>query len=129
VSAALHHLDAWVRTGDPPPAGDRYEFTDAGTLALDEHGNALGGIRLPPVDVPVARYVSTSCNLGGITIPFTEIELQQLYPTHAAYYCAMVAATETSVQDGFLLEPDAEDLLARADTASNRWVDPGVKDC
>jgi len=126
VSAALHHLNIWVRDGVRPPTGDRFAFSGS---ALDEHGNALGGIRLPPVEVPVARYVSTLCNLGGITIPFTDLQLQQLYPTHADYYCKVVAATETSVQDGFLLEPDAEDLLARADAASNRWTDVGMKDC
>lgn len=128
VAAALHHLDAWVRTGVMPPAGARFAF-EAETLALDEHGNALGGIRLPPVEVPVARYVSRSCGLGGITIPFSELELQQLYPTHADYYCAMVAETAESVAAGFMLPEDGADLLARADAAGTRWIDPGARDC
>jgi hypothetical protein len=128
VSAALHHLDAWVRTGVAPPAGPRYVFAN-GSLALDQYGNARGGIRLPPIDVPVATYLSTLCRLGGITVPFTEAQLAVLYPTHAAYFCSMEAKTTASVTVGFMLQPDAEDLLARAAAAKNRWVDPGEPGC
>jgi alpha/beta hydrolase family protein len=128
TSAALHHLDIWVRTGVAPPEGPRFSFA-GGTLALDEFHNALGGIRLPPIEVPTATYLSTVCELGGITIPFTEVQLAMLYPTHADYFCAIEAATTASVAAGFLLQPDADDLLARADEAKNRWVDPGAPGC
>lgn len=57
TSAALEALDAWVRDGVAPPSGPRYAF-EGGRLALDEWGNARGGIRLPPVEVPIARYLS-----------------------------------------------------------------------
>ncbi|HEX9712757.1 MAG TPA: alpha/beta hydrolase domain-containing protein, partial [Actinomycetota bacterium] len=101
----------------------RFEFA-AGTLARDQHGNALGGIRLPPIDVPAARYVSTSCGLGGITVPFTEAELLALYPTHDAYYQPMVARTADAVEAGYLLPEDSADLLARACAMKNRWLEP-----
>ena len=123
VSAGLEHLDSWVAGGAPPPAAPRYEF-EGTTLAKDEHGNARGGIRLPPVDVPVARYESNSCQLGGVTIPFTEAQLQQLYPTHAEYYAQMRERTEAAAAAGFLLEEDAKDLLTRACAAKNRWLEP-----
>ncbi|HVT36207.1 MAG TPA: alpha/beta hydrolase domain-containing protein, partial [Nevskiaceae bacterium] len=79
VKASLHYLDAWVRGGPRPPQGARFEFDSSGKLAKDEHGNTRGGIRYPPVDVPVARYDSTACPLGGITLPFTDAQLAQLY--------------------------------------------------
>lgn len=122
TNAALDALLAWVDPSEPvePPMAPRYQFSGS-TLARDEHGNALGGIRLPPVDVPVARYVSTSCGLGGHTVPFTEVQLRQLYPTHADYYAATVAKTDEAVAGGFLLPEDAADLLARACAAKNRW--------
>jgi hypothetical protein len=130
VSAAIHHLNRWVRGEGVPPAGpQRYQFDAAGALALDEHGNAKGGIRLPPIQVPVARYASTVCALGGITIPFTDLELQQLYPTHADYYCRMLEGTASSLSAGFLLAEDADDLIGRACLARNRWLDPGTIDC
>ncbi|HYC54525.1 MAG TPA: alpha/beta hydrolase domain-containing protein [Candidatus Binatia bacterium] len=128
ASAAIHHLDRWIRTGTPPPQGPRFELA-SGQLARDTNGNALGGIRLPPIDVPVARYASTSCELGGITVPLTEVELALLYPTHADYACMMQARTAQAVAAGFLLQADADDLLERVEAASNRWLQAGTRDC
>ena len=121
TSTAIHELDAWVRGGAPPANGPRFAFDDAGRLAKDEHGNTLGGIRLPPVDVPVARYESTSCQLGGITIPFTDAEIQALYPTHAEYYAAMAERTDVAVSAGWMLPEDAVDLMRRACRARVRF--------
>ena len=124
VHAALDSLDRWVREGQAPPNGPRYEFASSDTLATDDLGNTLGGIRLPPIEVPVARYVSTSCNLGGITIPLTEPELLARHGDHDTYYAAMVEATRTSVTDSFLLPADAVDLLTQACAAANRFTEP-----
>jgi hypothetical protein len=44
----------------PPPRAQPLEIADLGntraTLALDELGNARGGVRTPYVDVPLVRY-------------------------------------------------------------------------
>lgn len=122
TSSAIHQLRRWVESGPAPDNGPRFEFA-GGTQALDEHGNPLGGIRLPPVDVPVARYLSTVCQLGGITVPFTDLQLQQLYGTHAEYYDRMAAATDLAVAGGWVLPEDAEDLMARACAARIRFPD------
>jgi hypothetical protein len=129
VAAAVHHLDRWVKTGALPPAAPRYEFDGSGQLARDANSNALGGVRYPPIEVPVARYRSTDCQLGGITIPFTELELQQLYPTHADYVCQLREAALRSMGEGFLLREDAEDLMTRAEAAGNRWLSAGTRSC
>ena len=128
ASAAIHHLNRWVRFGEAPSSGPRFAFSGT-SLAQDQFGNTLGGIRLPPIDVPVARYVSTACALGGFTVPFTEAQLLLLYPTHADYYAKMKAATATAVAGGWLLPPDAADLLARACAAKNRWQDLSGTPC
>ena len=129
VMAAIHYLDRWLRTGEAPPQGPRYQFDASGALARDADGNALGGIRLPPIDVPVASYRSDLCDLGGITVPFTRAELARRYPTHADYVCRMQAATDRAVADGFLLPPDAEDLMSRVEAARTRWAQAGERDC
>lgn len=129
VMAAIRHLDRWLRTGQPPPQGPRYQFDGSGALARDADGNALGGIRLPPMEVPVASYRSDLCGLGGITVPFTGLELQRRYPTHADYYCRMQAAGRRSVEEGFLLPQDFEDLMSRAEAAGSRWSVAGERDC
>jgi hypothetical protein len=129
VNSALDHLNRWVTDGTPAASGPRFAFDDAGALARDANYNALGGIRYPPVDVPVASYVSTVCYLGGFTAPFTEVQLATLYPTHADYFCKMQAATRASVMTGYLLPEDADELMARVEGAKNRWLDAGTKDC
>ena len=122
VSSAIHQLDRWVAGGPAPDNGPRFEFAD-GALAKDADGNTEGGIRLPPIDVPVARYESTACQLGGITIPFTDAQLVERYGTHAAYYEQMAAATDAAVSAGWILPPDAIDLMTRACAARVRFPD------
>ena len=61
MSVALDHLFKWVDKGKVPPRADRIlldrnEYNDGSMMALDEHGNARGGIRNTYVDVPTARY-------------------------------------------------------------------------
>jgi Alpha/beta hydrolase domain len=128
VSTAIHRLDAWVRTGVAPPNGPRFVFAN-GQLARDGYGNAQGGIRLPPIDVPIATYESTVCVLGGITVPFSDVQIRLLYPTHAEYYAKMVAATKASVAAGWLLPADGRDMLGRACAAKNRWGDLSGGSC
>jgi hypothetical protein len=129
VNAALDHLDRWVRDGVPPPPAPRFAFDDAGALARDADGNALGGLRLPPIDVPIARYQSALCNLGGITVPFTEAELLRRYGDHQTYYDQMVDATDQAVAAGHLLPADADDLLARACAARPRFLETSTGPC
>lgn len=129
VAAAIHQLDRWLRTGVPAPQGPRFQLDAAGTLMKDADSNALGGIRYPPMAVPVASYRSDLCGLGGITVPFTDLQLQQRYPTHADYYCRMKAAALESQQQGFLLPEDAADLMVRVEGARNRWLVAGTRSC
>ena len=56
LQAALAHFDRWLRDGTPPPRAPRLEVRDDDPtqFAVDDHGNARGGIRTPHVDVPAA---------------------------------------------------------------------------
>ena len=127
TGAALHHLAAWTAGGRAPDHGPRFTFS-GGALARDADGNALGGIRLPPVDVPVASYASTTCALGGLTFPFTDLQLAQRYGTHGAYYARMAERTDAAVAAGWLLPEDAVDLMRRACGARNRFP-PSAEPC
>jgi hypothetical protein len=129
VKAALFHLDRWSRTGEPAPSGPRFLMNENGIVIRDDSGNTLGGVRYPVVDVPIARYQSTVCPLGGITVPFTELQIAMLYESHADYYCRMKAAAARTVEDGYLLEADRDELMARVEAASNRFLVAGVRDC
>lgn len=118
VSAGLKRLDEWVRSGRPAPRVPRLEFDANGQVARDEYGNGKGGLRLPPIDVPVATYVSGACQLFGVTIPLPPTTLRELYPTHQDYVDKMQAATDKAVAAGILLPADAADLMSRAQQSS-----------
>ena len=69
AKAALRHLDAWARGGEPAPAGrppaDRGQ--GAGPVLLrDQDGIALGGIRTPHVDAPLDTLSGESAPGGPI---------------------------------------------------------------
>ncbi len=119
LSAAIVQLDHWVRTGKPPPKAPRLR-TNGTAIVRDARGNALGGIRNPITDVPVAALSgseqtgSNFCFLFGTTRPFDAATLAALYPTHAAYVTKFTQAAKRAVRAGFLLQPEAEHLIAAA---------------
>jgi hypothetical protein len=121
TSTALHQLNRWVRTGKRPAPTPRFAFTADGKLAKDSYGNTMGGIRMPPVEVPVARYESTVCELGGITIPFTDAQLRAAYPSFEVYQGKMRRATNRAVRHGWLLRPDAVDQMRRVCSVRSRY--------
>jgi hypothetical protein len=118
-NAAVHHMDRWLRGGPPPPPAPRFEREPTtGLVRRDADGNVLGGLRLPPIDVPVATYTGDNCGLFGDTRAFDPLTLASRYPTHAAYVSAMQAATGAAVAAGHLLPTDAEELMARAEAST-----------
>ena len=128
VQAALHHAVAWVGSGEPPPAGTAIELTDdeETTIARDDHGIALGGVRHPLVDVPTAtlsgdppdgltREDGGVCFLFGSTTPFSQETLLELYGSADGYIEAFTESADEAVAAGFLLQPDADALVAEAE--------------
>jgi hypothetical protein len=113
-NAALSHLRAWARGGAAAPDLPRISMHADGEIDRDEHGNALGGIRLPQIAVPTAQYgpVGTPqlCALRGFVKPFPAEKLAALYPTRDDYLARFRAAAEAAESDGFLLPADARDL-------------------
>jgi Alpha/beta hydrolase domain len=131
LRAALHHLVSWAATGEAPPKAPRVELvTETGkrrrvVIARDEYGNAAGGIRTPLVDVPVytlsgepAPDSPPLCRLFGSTTPFDAATLARLYPTHDAYVSAFTASTEAAVDAGFILRPEADEMIATAEQSA-----------
>ncbi len=123
AKAALHSLDTWVRTGEAPPEAPRLEVTDASTpeIRRDGDGIALGGIRTPPVDVPVDVLSGVAgpnpdllCILLGSTTPLPDARLAELYPSRDDYQQHYDADADRAVQSGFVLAADRDALLAFA---------------
>jgi hypothetical protein len=123
-NAAIRGLDVWMRTGVPVETAPEFEYGTDGLLARDADENALGGVRLAPIVVPLASYVGNSCGLTGHTTPFTDEVLRARYPTHNDYMNRIRSAVDSNVADAFLLPEDAEDFLDRAEAAAFRWEGP-----
>jgi len=133
VSAAFHHLVAWAADGPPPPASEPIDVVDGEEVAIarDDDGNALGGVRNPLVDVPVATLSGDPpggasiddvtgdgagvCVLFGSTVPFDRATLLERYGTADDYVAAFRESAEAAVAAGYLLQPDADELIAEAE--------------
>lgn len=122
LKAAFAALYRWVRQGVAPPSAPRLEM-DPGpppTIRRDARGNALGGIRTPQLDAPIATLSGEGqagggfCGLFGTTVLFDGATLAELYPDQAAYVNAFNAATDRAVAAGYILPPDAELMKAAA---------------
>jgi hypothetical protein len=88
----------------------------------DADGIAAGGVRTPPVDVPVAALSglpgpnpSMICFLLGSTNPFSAERVARLYPSRAAYVQQYEASTDATIEAGFALVEDRAALLAFAE--------------
>lgn len=118
VSAALRALRVWVTDGVAPPSADPIE-TDGERIVRDRFGNAVGGVRTPHVDVPVATLTGATTHVpnNGATVPLDADTLAALYPDQDAYVAAFSAATDRAVAAGFLRFEDGRTLVAAARAA------------
>ena len=114
-----------------------------GQIARDVFGNALGGVRLPALEVPLASYapqnvskptcgtpgaplppdclppevppvVGLACWLSGAVEPFDRETLDELYPSKRGYLLQVLFETIELRRERFLLREDAREILARA---------------
>lgn len=127
LQAAFHGLDTWMRTGVAPPSAPLIEVSSTSPLAFarDANGNALGGVRSPHVDVPVATLDSVNsggffCTLFGRTTPLPVPQIQSLYTDKADFMSKWLDAINLNVANGYLLAADAAELEAAADA----WAFP-----
>jgi hypothetical protein len=123
VQAAFAAFNKWVDHGTPPPSPPRFRLasTNPPALALDAHGNVIGGVRTPAVDVPISTLsgaappgTSALCSLFGQSTPFTPAELASLYHTKSNYLAQYTASLDKAIAGGYILAADRASLLAQA---------------
>lgn len=128
AKAAIRALNAWIVDGVAPPSLPRLEINAAADgFETDAHGNALGGVRSPYMDAPIARMSGLNnaarqgdglCFLFGSTTMLDAVTLHALYPTHDDYVAAVTNATDEAVNTGTLLAEDAELVITAAREAN-----------
>jgi hypothetical protein len=133
MSVTLNHLWQWVDKGTVPPRAerilvDRNVVNDGSVMALDDHGNARGGIRNTYVDVPVKKYgvrnegavppipnahpfvaargeaaQNQLCGLAGYEMAFSHAELKKLYKDKKDYVRRVERSLDEATKQGWFL--------------------------
>ncbi|HEY3044800.1 MAG TPA: alpha/beta hydrolase domain-containing protein [Vicinamibacterales bacterium] len=144
MSVALDHLWKWVDRGLVPPRADRILVdrttdNDGSLMALDESGNARGGIRNPYVDVPAKKYAVRNegasppvpnahpfiatrdaaaqnqlCGLAGYEVALPAEQLRKLYGTKEKYRARVAQRVDELTGQGWSLAVYKDVILADA---------------
>ena len=121
LDAAVYWLNRWVVDGTPPPRAPFLATTHVSPVVykLDANGNAIGGVRTPQVDAPIATLSSQGnsggfCFLFGSTVPYSAAHLASLYKSHGQFVSAWAHAIQRERAHGYLLPADAVELLHSA---------------
>jgi hypothetical protein len=144
--AAFRNLTLWTTEAvEPPPsmfiAGEVItegppEAIGLLETALDEDGNALGGLRLPHMEqevdgqvvgAPLGTYTGLNADadleadpanilvaIGGTFEPFGEEELRERYPDDATYLRRVTRAADRLLEAGYILEQDRDAFVEEA---------------
>ena len=137
--ATFNHLDgSGVPSSVPPVVRQVIKMK---VPRVDADGNELGGVPVVLRDAPLGTYLGWNvvadgfhkgklCNYAGGMIPFSEtraarmgsgdprLSLEERYESHEGYVEAVKAAAANAVAERFLLQADADALVAEA-AASN----------
>jgi len=133
-------FDQGLVTNYPPSVAGRPSYTIF-VSKVDKDGNELAGVRMPPVEAPIATTTgwalrragfseNEGCEANGQHIPFkrdkagrlaagdSRLSLEERYKGHAGYVQAVRKAAEKLEKQGFLLPVDVQRYVDEAE-ASN----------
>lgn len=129
MNALWQRMQEQAIDGTAPPAG--LEIDGFLPLDRDAQGNVLGGVRLPSMEAPLARYDAgntadpalppflvsignLACRLASSAFPFDSATLDTLYPQPGDYAGQVFASTNDLQQQGLLLEEDGDKIKEAA---------------
>ena len=126
IRGAMDNLKIWLDEGIPAPAADS-RWLEYRTVVdpfvgampecvFDENGNAIGGIRMPQMEAPLATYKpfrNDSSTTDGSMIPFSAEKINELYPAgYEEYKAAFNKAALRLYEDRFITLDDYNALVA-----------------
>jgi len=122
--AALAHMHRWVGEGISPPVQPLIELEGDAAAGIpprvkrDAVGVALGGLRLPQLDEPLARHSGFNgpgfAFLRGTSLPIAAGQLHARYGDWHGYAAALRAAVEAAIARGVLLPSALEPIMVEA---------------
>ncbi|MFV8054364.1 alpha/beta hydrolase domain-containing protein [Mycobacterium sp. 48b] len=123
LQSAIATLTRWVRADEAPASIPPLELTgtEPAGFVLDANGIAVGGVRTPWVDVPIARTSGLAPDespmsfLFGSGEPFDAAKLGELYPGGSTEYLdRFTAALDRAIEAGFIVAADRAEILQLA---------------
>ena len=119
IATMFDHMYRWVDTGEAPPHGERIVLNEGLLPQRDADGNAVGGVRLPELDVPIATRgvgeIHDERVLFGYMLPFAKEKLKARYGSQEAYVDQVRAATQRMVAARLLRADIAGEVIAAAE--------------
>jgi hypothetical protein len=126
--AGMYWTQRYLTTGQLPPSAPRIERNTDGSVKRDANGLAIGGLRHPFVQVPIAYNSSEGCPLYGTYKSWPAAKIVTMYPTHDDYVAHVNAWAQHEVAEGWLLPEDAADVVAKAHAFDGPWSDASCYD-
>ena len=114
--------EQYLNKGKLPPSVPRIERDESGDPVRDEHGLAVGGIRHPFVEVPVAYNSAEGCPLWGQYRSWSAEKIKSLYPTHAEYGDQVTDWANGEVKRGWMIPQDRDDVIRKAAEFDGPWT-------
>ena len=117
---ALRDLRRWMlEPNHAPPRSPLLTLDANNAVVRDADGNALGGIRSPQIDVPIATFSGFGnspglCVLFGTTTRFTRTQLVSHYGNVDQYRLRFLLAEARALDSRFVLRDDAGTILNEA---------------
>lgn len=118
LNAAIHGVRQWAETGEPAASTRQFQRDAKGSVVRDADGKVLGGVQLAQFAAPTAYMApngdALGCVLAGHHRDFTKDELKNRYGNHNAYVSQVQAAMKQSVDQGYALPRDADEVIRAA---------------
>jgi hypothetical protein len=120
----LQHLLDWATHGTLPPRAKYIEVDgivseeDHTRVALDEFGNAKGGVRSTYVDVPAFTFTVPNtgpglCSQTGYITPLPDATLKALYRNYGGYVSKVRHRLKELIDQGWFPKEYAQDYVQR----------------
>lgn len=121
LTGLLDRLHLWASAGIEPPRASLLARDGTGRIVKDEHGNAVGGLRSPYLDVPAATHRAFGedgdQDIAGTVEYFPPERIAALYGSPEEYLTRFSEHAREQVREGWISAADADRMI---DWAKNR---------
>jgi hypothetical protein len=129
IVGLLEKLHLWAARGIPPATAEPFrQSPESSELLRDEHGNVLGGLRSPFLDVPIATYTGSNPKdpegISGKITYFSAQKVEQLYGSFDAYLEKFTKYTQMHIDEGWVTEKDGKKMIQWAAAARHKLPAP-----